>query len=86
MFFLSVNRMIATDKFLDYFKIVFLLDAFKDLLHNSIINKDVFCLGEIQGMLVKGDGSYWFNRLGDFCCEFGKGEQKFCMVMDQHAK
>ena len=41
-------------------------EAFKAFNHSSIFNKAVFCLGEIQGMLVNDKCSSWYNRVGDF--------------------
>ena len=29
-------------------------------------NKATFCLGKKQGMLVNGECSSWYNRVGDF--------------------
>ena len=52
-------------KFLDYMKQILIPEAFEVFNHSSIFNKPVFCLREIQGMLVNGECSSWYNRVGD---------------------
>ena len=43
-----------------------------------------FVLGWKQGMFIKYYCSSWYySRVGDFCWQFGIGERKFCMLMDQ---
>ena len=36
-------------------------------------------------MLVNDEYSSWYNRVGNFFSQFGIGQRKFCMMMDQHA-
>ena len=45
-----------------------------------------FALEEKQGVIVKGECSSWYKRVGDFYCEFGTGEKKLCMTMDQYVQ
>ena len=51
-------------------------------------DKTAFCLGEKQGMLVNGECSSWYNRVGDFLkYQFGiRAKKFFVMAMDWHAR
>ena len=37
-------------------------------------------------MLVNDECSSGYNTVGNFCCQFGIGERKLCMTMDQHVR
>ena len=53
-------------------------EAFEALIHGSIFDKAVFCLGEKQGMLVNDECSSWYNKVGDFFnVGLGKEERNF---------
>ena len=45
---------------------MFLPDAFEDITHHRVLDEMVFCLGEKQGMIVNGDCSLWYDRVGGF--------------------
>ena len=51
--------------FSDYMKQVLTSEAFKAVIHGSIFDKAVFCLGEKQGMLVNDECSSWY-KVGGF--------------------
>ena len=48
-------------------------EAFKGFNHSSIFDKVAFCLGEKQGMLINGECSSWYNRVGNFVMSVWKG-------------
>ena len=64
-------------------KQILTLEALEAFNCSSIVDKTVFCLGEKQGMVINDECSSWYNRVGDFLCQFGIGGKKFYMVMDQ---
>ena len=66
-------------------KQVLVLGAFEAFLHCSNFNKAPFYLREKQGILVGDERSSWCNRLSNFCSQFGIGERKFCIAVDQLA-
>ena len=37
-------------------------------------------------MLVNNECSYWYNRVGDFCCRFGIEERKFYIAVNWHVR
>ena len=49
-----------------YLKQVLPLDAFEACLHGSIFDDTAFCCGGKQYMLLNGECSLWYNRVGDF--------------------
>ena len=53
-------------EFLDYLKTDLPSDTFTTLLLGSIFAKTAFCLGQKQGMLIKDEWNYWYNRVGNF--------------------
>ena len=62
-------------------KQILTLEAFEAFNHSNIFDKAVFCLGEKQGMLINDECSSWYNRVGDFKCQFGIGGKEFYMAM-----
>ena len=75
--------MIPRGKISKYLKQVLLSETFDAFLCSSVVNKVLFCLGEMKGMLVNNECSLWYSRVGDFLCWFGLRKWKFCMVVDQ---